>query len=143
MPAEDMMQAFAYRHLVPSKELKVDVTGRGPALQILSRMPVKIPAGGEARLRVTVPGARFLDNIQLELSEPPDGIAVKNQSQAGGNVEVVFSCDAAKAKPGLQGNLILMASGERAGDSAKGKGQQKQRVPLGAFPAIPFEVVAR
>jgi hypothetical protein len=141
-PAEDMMQAFAYRHLVPSRELRVDVTGRGPALLILSRMPVKIPAGKEVRMRVAVPAARFLDNIQLELSEPPDGIAIKNPSTSGGNAELILSCDAAKAKPGLQGNLILMASGERGGDSAKGKGQQKQRVPLGAFPAIPFEVVA-
>ncbi len=141
-PAEDMMQAFAYRHLVPSKELRVDVTGRGPALQILSKIPVKIPAGGEVRMRVAVPAGRFLDNIQLELSEPPDGIAIKNPSPSGGNAEVILSCDAAKARPGLQGNLILMAYGERAGDSAKGKGQQKQRVPLGAFPAIPFEVVA-
>ena len=141
-PAEDMMQAFAYRHLVPSKELRVDVTGRGPALQILSKIPVRIPVGGEVRMRVAVPAARFLDNIQLELSEPPDGIAIKNPTPGGSNAEVIVSCDAAKAKPGLQGNLILMASGERGGDSAKGKGQQKQRVPLGAFPAIPFEVVA-
>ncbi len=142
VPAEDLMQAFAYRHLVPSQEFKVAVTGRGPALRILSKLPVEIPAGGEARVRVAVPAARFLDNIQLELSEPPDGIAIKNSSPGGGNAEVVFQCEAAKAKPGLQGNLILMAYGERAGDSAKGKGQQKQRVPLGAFPAIPFEVVA-
>jgi hypothetical protein len=89
-----------------------------------------------------VPAARFLDNIQLELSEPPDGIAIKNPSLGGDNTELILSCDAAKAKPGLQGNLILLASGERGGDSAKGTGPQKQRVPLGAFPAIPFEVVA-
>jgi hypothetical protein len=29
VPAEDMMQAFAYRHLVPVKQLAVAVTGRG------------------------------------------------------------------------------------------------------------------
>ncbi len=29
VPADDMMQAFFYRHLVPAKELKVAVTGRG------------------------------------------------------------------------------------------------------------------
>jgi hypothetical protein len=139
-PAEDMMQAFAYRHLVPSRELRIDVAGRGPALQVLAKIPVRIPVGGEACLRVAVPASRFLDNIQLELSEPPDGIAIKNPSPGGGNAEVILSCDAAKAKPGLQGNLILMASGERGGDPAKG--QQKQRVPLGAFPAIPFEIVA-
>jgi hypothetical protein len=29
VPAEDMMQAFIYRHLVPAKDLKVAVIGRG------------------------------------------------------------------------------------------------------------------
>jgi hypothetical protein len=30
VPAEDMMQAFFYRHLVPAQELQVAITGRGP-----------------------------------------------------------------------------------------------------------------
>jgi hypothetical protein len=144
VPAEDMMQAFAYRHLVPSKELKVAVSGRGPALGIREGSAVKIPAGGEARIRIriAVPAARFLDNIQLELSEPPDGIAIKDPSSRSGDTHVVVSCNAAKAKPGLRGNLILLAFGERSRRSGDGKGPaEKQRVPLGAFPAIPFEVV--
>jgi hypothetical protein len=142
VPAEDMMQAFAYRHLVPAKEFKVAVTGRGPVLRLLSKMPLRIPVGGEARVRVAVPAARFLDNIQLELSEPPDGIAIRNPSPGGGNMEVVFSCDAAKVKPGLQGNLLLLAFGQRSNRSGNGKGPGTQRVELGTFPAIPFEVVA-
>ena len=43
------MQAFAYRHLVPAKELDVAVSGRfmnRMPLKILSATPVKIPAGG-------------------------------------------------------------------------------------------------
>ena len=43
-PAEDMMQAFAYRHLVPAKELEVAVSGRfmnRMSLKILSATPVK------------------------------------------------------------------------------------------------------
>lgn len=36
VPAEDMMQAFAYRHLVPSQELRVAVSGRD-----LGRRPVR------------------------------------------------------------------------------------------------------
>ena len=59
VPAEDMMQAFAYRHLVPAKELDVAVSGRfmnRTPLKILSATPVKIPAGGTARVRVSAPG---------------------------------------------------------------------------------------
>ena len=46
VPAEDMMQAFAYRHLVPARELRVAVSGRWMSkapVKILSESPVKIP----------------------------------------------------------------------------------------------------
>ena len=55
---------------------------------------------------------------------------------------MVLACDAAKMKPGLQGNLMLNASGERTNPNAKNAAARVQRVPLGAVPAIPFEVVA-
>jgi hypothetical protein len=54
VPAEDMMQAFAYRHLVPAQELKVAVWTRrvsGLAATILGKTPVHIPAGGTVRVR--------------------------------------------------------------------------------------------
>ena len=49
VPAEDMMQAFAYRHLVPAKELDVAVSGR-----FMNRMSLKIlsaTAGKDSRRR--------------------------------------------------------------------------------------------
>src|SRR5581483_1862122 len=48
VPAEDMMQAFAYHHLVPAHEMKLAVAGRwGPAalIKIATHDPVKIPIG--------------------------------------------------------------------------------------------------
>jgi hypothetical protein len=145
IPAEDMMQAFAYRHLVPSAEFKEAVFGRGPTLEILERAPLKIPLGGKARVQIRIPllAGRFPDGIQVELSEPPDGIALQSPSAMSGDSYVTLTCDAAKQKPGVQGNLILLGYGERSRRSDNGKAVgEKQRVPLGAFPAIPFEVVA-
>ena len=53
VPAEDCMQAFAYRHLVPAKELRLAALERGlPRVRILSPTPVMIPAGGTARVRI-------------------------------------------------------------------------------------------
>ncbi|MCL5283055.1 MAG: hypothetical protein M1376_24500 [Planctomycetes bacterium] len=55
VPAEDMMQAFAYRHLVAAKDLKVAVIKRGgvPAsAKALGSQPVKVPAGGASQLSV-------------------------------------------------------------------------------------------
>ena len=37
VPAEDMMQAFFYRHIVPAMELQVAVTGRGPQRPVPAR----------------------------------------------------------------------------------------------------------
>jgi hypothetical protein len=52
VPADDMMQAFAYRHLVAAKDLKVAVIKRGGApasAKALGSQPVKTPAGGASR----------------------------------------------------------------------------------------------
>jgi len=84
VPADDMMQAFAYQHLVPANDLFVSVAGhapsKGPAassektsppkkstkksskanrdeITILSENPVKIPAGGTAQVQVGMPSS--------------------------------------------------------------------------------------
>jgi hypothetical protein len=56
----------------------------------------------------------------------------------------VLKCDAAKAKPGLKGNLIVNISAERVAQPANAKQPaNRQRVSLGTLPAVPFEIVAR
>jgi hypothetical protein len=147
VPAEDMMQAFAYRHLVAANELLVSVSGRfmqRNAVRILSAMPVKIPAGGTARVRVGMPTRTFAGQIQLELSEPPEGIVIKSASPIREGTEIVLQGDANKVKPGLQGNLIVNAYAERPEPSKDAKAQpNKRRVPVGTLPALPFEIVAK
>jgi len=158
VPADDMMQAFAYRHLVPAQDLKVTTVKRAairaPAA-ILSELPVKIPLGGTAQVRVTMPGTRFLEKVRFELSEPPEGITVQDatsdqtgtgsptqNSAMGVPTDLVLQSDAVKAKPGLRGNLIVEVSGERTPAPGKAKAKaNRQRVSLGVLPAIPFEVV--
>ncbi len=147
VPAEDMMQAFAYRHLVPAKELKVAVAGRGmlrAGVRVLGDTPVKIPAGGTARVRLDAPARAFADRLQLELSDAPEGITIQNVSPSREGTEIVLQSDAAKVKPGLKGNLIVNAFAERPAAAGKGKAQGVQRrAPVATLPAIPFEVVAK
>ena len=86
IPAENRMQAFAYWHLVPSKELEVTLVNRGQtrvALTILDPACVNIPAGGTAAVRVRIPGPAFTNNFQLEVDAPPDGISIENVSATG------------------------------------------------------------
>ena len=142
-----MMQAFAYRHLVPARELDVAVSGRfmgRGALKILGSTPVKIPAGGTAHVLLGAPGGAFGNRFKLELSEPPEGITLAKVSPADEGAEIELHSDAAKAKAGLKGNLIVnILPGQVAVAAKKAKKQNTQRrVVVGTLPAIPFEVVA-
>jgi hypothetical protein len=146
VPAEDMMQAFAYRHLVPAQELRVAISGRNMArvpVRLVSLQPVKLPAGGTARVQLAAPPRLFVGQVQLELSEPPDGITVQSVTPNRAGAEVVLQSDAAKVKPGLEGNLIANAFIEREPPAGPAKTPaNRRRIPLGTLPAMPFEIVS-
>jgi hypothetical protein len=145
VPAEDMMQAFEYRHLVPARELLLAVTAgaksKATSMKILGASPVRIPAGGTAKVEVGGVSSKSLSKLHVELSEPPEGITIKRVSPSSEGMEIVLQCDAGKAKSGLQGNLIVAFSAEKAGASTKAKAASQRRAPLATLPAIPFEVV--
>ncbi len=140
VPADDMMQAFAYRHLVPAQELKVALTGRlrpRSEMAVLSPKSVRLSAGGTARLELDLPVGGFIHDIAYELVDPPDGISIKEMTPNG----VVLQADAAKVKAGQKGNLIIAASGTPAqAADAKRPANMNFRFPLGAFPALAYEI---
>ena len=144
VPAEDRMQAFLYRHLVPTQDWIVSVTGKGrygPPLKLVGNAPARLPAGGTGKVRIAGPRGAAISQVRLELDEPPAGVAIKKISPDKGGIAILLSVDAKKAKPGLKGNLIVNASTERSWKAKDGK-SRKRRVSLGAMPAIPFEIVA-
>ena len=103
VPAEDMMQAFAYRHLVPAQELRVAVAGRDSsrsAVRVIGDSPARIPVGGIGRVLLGVPQNASLDKIELKLSDPPEGISIQSVSRSREGVEVMIQSDAAKVKAG-------------------------------------------
>lgn len=147
VPAEDMMQAFAYHHLVPAQELKVVVTGRAApkvgGIRLLSKTPLRIPAGGTASAEIALPYTAMLSRVRLELSDPPEGISIKSVSESRNGATIVFACDAQKAKPGTKGNLIVVASARRPTSGPKTKAKPGARGGmLATLPAIPYVVVA-
>ncbi len=140
VPAEDMQQAFAYHHFVPAKELMVAVAGhfsKSGSVKIVSDLPVKIPIGGSARVRITADIGEKAGALQIELSDPPAGIAVKSVATSPEGVEIELQSEAGKVIVGEKGNLVVQAFAMRSG--AKGKAR---RVSLGALPVIQFEIVA-
>jgi hypothetical protein len=149
VPAEDRMQAFEYRHLVPSREMMVAVTGRSASksapAKILGDMPLKIPAGGTASLRIATPSkAKALTrNVHLELAEAPEGIVIKKVSPSKDGMEVVLESDAAKVTPGQKGNLLVGAFPAKSSKPGKSKSGSGKAGPTAMLPAIPYEIIPK
>lgn len=144
VPADDLMQAFFYRHLVPAQELQVSVAGRfgqRGVVKILSPTPLVIPMGGTARVKVGTPRGPLMDRVQFELTDAPEGISLTSVTPVRDGMELLLAGDADKLKEGAEGNLIISASVARTNEKTKGKAAAKgQRNKLGSLPAIPFKV---
>ncbi len=148
-PADDMMQAFYYRHLVPAAEWLVSVTGRprpNGGLTLLGNSSVKLSAGGAATLRVGVPNGPMADKIHYALNDPPEGVTIQKVSHGDDGTRIVLQADARKAKKGAKGNLIIDAVLDRPADAKNPKNPNpasRQRAPLGSLPAVPFEIAGK
>jgi len=143
IPAENMMQAFAYWHLVPSQTLMALVmSGRrfAPAVELLDEGPVRIPKGGTAQVQLRAPAGPMLEKLRLELSEPPGGVTLREVNAVTGGLVLVLQADAKTAQAGYADNLIVDVS---VGIEAKGRDGKvrKVQVSLGVLEAIPFEIV--
>ena len=142
VPATDMMQAFAYHHLVPASELAVKVVERpGNKINLLSAVPVKLPAGGSARVRISTPGPRFTERFELALNEPPPGISLGRVSATNEGAELELRSDARQVKPGWKGNVIVNLLPVRNPNATNAPPIRRPR-PVGTLPAIPVEIVA-
>jgi hypothetical protein len=142
VPAEDMMQAFAYHHLVPANDLLVTVSGKARArfpARLLESGPVKIRPGGTALVRLAIPRGTSADRIHLVLNDPPEGITLKSTAVTGDGVVLQLQADAEKARPGLRANLIVEVYPESA--KKPGVAGRPSQAALGTLPAIPFEVL--
>ena len=142
-PAEDMMQAFLYRHLVPVQEMLVKVTNPkqpAPPLGLQPEGTVRIPLGGTAQVQVNTPPRPILQNVRLVLSDPPKGISLQDLAVVPDGLQFALKAEAGEV--GHRDNLIVQAFLEVEGKQQGGKpAKQKQRNELGPLPAIPIEIV--
>jgi hypothetical protein len=112
VPAEDMMQAFIYRHLVPSQKLLVSgpaMGRRGWQIWLTGDNPVRIPAGGTAVAQYKSPNFRILQNLKLELNDPPKGVTLQRVAVTLDGLALVLKADGKTTKPGYADNLIVDA----------------------------------
>lgn len=143
VPAEDVMQAFLWRHLLPAQEFTAWVTGRGRGpepVEVLTALPLKIPAGGRALVRVRVPGRPLPGDLGLALDSPPEGVRIEETAIRGDVLAFVLHVDPA-VPPGFADNLIVEASLDREVPAGRdGRGGGRVRLLAGILPALPLEV---
>ncbi len=147
VPAEDMMQAFIYRHLTPSQAMLVSVPGsrfKGRTVELAGITPVRIPLGGTAEIQVKTPKYPGIAEVRLDLIDPPAGISMGDVTAQEEGLTFALKADGAVAKAGDTDNVIVeayMPPNSNVQDKTKGKRQQ--RVSLGVLPAIPVQVVEK
>jgi hypothetical protein len=159
--ADDLVQAFLWKHLVPASELVVGGRGRRTGLRRgLAFEPagvVRLAKGGTARVSLRVPEHPVLDRVHLELSEPPDGVTLESVERAPGSLTLVLKASEGCPAPGYADNLIvavyvdqMVEPGKKkakggskpAGTAEEPAGKQKRRVHVGCLPALPIEMAA-
>jgi hypothetical protein len=146
VPAEDMMQAFIWHHLIVVEDWSVILSGRPvpkPPFEIVVNAPrLTLPQGGEILLPLR-PTARNIpaDELHVEVKEPEGATAeIVSHPMAGFVLKV--TTDPEKLKAGSRGNLLLHAYRISTPKSAQSNSTpQPWRAEYGYLPAIPFEVV--
>jgi hypothetical protein len=148
IPAENMMQAFIWYHLVPVEQWSVVVSGRPGA-----KMPFKLltpedsltlPRGGDLFINVQ-PLAKNLkgDEFNLQLSDPPEGVSASIFSGPSGSFAIQITTTE-DVDPELRGNLIMSVYKEYTpAPTEQNPAPRARRTDYGYLPAIPFEVSKR
>lgn len=144
-PADNMMQAFYYHHLVPAERLTLDVQGRARFsaswLPVLNT-PLKIPAGRKAVYRLPAAGLSYLQGLSISAGFAPEGLTVENVTRDSSGILIDLSADTEKLPPGVRGNVVLGVYAEFARPRVAPVRMQNQRTFVGWLPAIPFEIVS-
>ncbi len=142
VPADDMLQAFFYHHLVPTSQLLAYSMPEQPA-----KKPLKI-AQGTATITPDNPGLATVllpptfpkEGMKAELKNSPDGIWIEGLNPSEDGIQIAFRADPKKVKPGLRGNLLVELSAARL--ESKGDKKEMKRWSMGLLPAIPFQLAA-
>ena len=142
VPCEDSMQAFLWRHLVPTQGLLVWIGGpraRVSLPEIAGPLPVRLMRGATTEVLVKTGGraGRPPENFVLELSDPPKGVSIAGTAPGRDGVAVKIKVEGDGADVGTAGNLIVAVFLDQA--VARGR---NRRIGVGVLPAIPFEIVS-
>jgi len=133
LPTDEVMQAFIYKHLLPSAENILFVPRNAGALGIQDLTnTIAIKPGETLPMTLNCPDVRNgHEDIALELVAAPAGLSVTSGNLEGGRY--AFSLQAGAKAKSWSGNLIFQIFEENVGP----KGSRR---PVGWIPAIPARI---
>jgi hypothetical protein len=141
-PADNLQQAFLWRHLVPAEELVVAVIGSGRfafRVEAIDRGPVELEPGQTTTVRFRAPPRLPLDRIRLQPAVAPAGVSLGalERSRRGFTMEIV-AADTLDTGTPLDNLIIEIQARPRArGDQAK-RPQAPRWMAAGTLPAMPL-----
>ncbi len=148
IPADDTMQAFLYRHLVPTEEFMVALPNTRwayPTIKVVNKEPLEIPAGGVAKLWITAAHSdSTLNDIELDVKEPAKGISIEKITPVPHGLTLILKADD-KLETGKLQNLLVEIQRKYIPKNKQGKylKNKKRKYSMGYLPAIPFKVVKK
>ena len=116
IPAEDLMQAFIYRHLVPARDWVVMVRDSPAPFTVAVELPaagfLELPVGKEMQFPLTATRRPGFDGpLRLDLVDPPKGITMRRGFVPPGKTSGFITIRTeSKVAAGLRDNLILSAT---------------------------------
>lgn len=145
VPAEDMMQAFIYHHLVPADELLLsNITTTFPRRQSTWKGDLlKLEPGKSTTISFDSPA--YVDRFQLSLKVKPRnlpaGVTMEEASAENDIITITLTTDPAADK-GLEGNLLfdLFIERKKPSNNQRQGGKKSTFLPTGTLPAVPFEI---
>jgi hypothetical protein len=140
IPSDDMLQAFFYTHLVPSRDLVAYINPNQPQKSLPPINPdrLRLSPSESGTVTVRLPDRLQKRDVRASIENPPGGIKITKITPGDDATQIVFLADAAEAKPGMRGNLLVALSALAGTPEKPGK----RRHHLGFLPAIPFEIAA-
>jgi hypothetical protein len=144
-PADDVMQAFLWRHLAPAAEWLVCVApkrGGRTALALDVTSPLRIPSGSLAEVRASVPKWILDRGLELELNDGPPGIRLSPLRKTADGIAFDVITEKAAAPSGLECNLIIDVFSTQAFGKppAKPAARSNARPLIGTLPALPIQI---
>ena len=134
--ADNVMQAFLYRHLAPADSAVAaikDVRWPMPPLEIQTPTPIRLPRGGSATVRITTP-RRIPPDLILQLKDPPTGVTLGDVTVSRGRIEFQLTAGRQVGEGSHTENLIVEILKEFK------RKNRRRRFAVGYLPAIPVAV---